>query len=151
MLPKYPNLYFLCAGKGDIAPLQHSRWIELGFISNTAELLHQSDLYVLPNRETYFDLIALEVMRSSTPILLAENGGNRYFLSLASQECGGVFYFSVDEVNTLCGLVEEMISIKQSNPLEYSKKGQMNRALYEKYFSMHTYIRNYLITTGSIA
>lgn len=79
LLEKYPNLYFLCAGRGDIEPIKHPRWKELGFVNNTNELLYQSDLYISLNRETYFDLVVIEVLRSSTNLLLSSTGGNNYF------------------------------------------------------------------------
>ena len=143
LLPKYPNLYFLCAGKGEIEPLRHPRWIELGFISNTAELLQQSDLYILPNRETYFDLIVLEVLRSATPIILAENGGNKSFLHLSQEERTGMSFCRTGAVEEYCLQAERHIKMQTDNRFHYASLGQKNRTLWEKQYSMSRYVSGY--------
>ena len=151
LLPKYPNLYFLCAGKGEIAPLQHPRWIELGFISNTAELLHQSNLYILPNRETYFDLIVLEVLRSATPIILTENGGNRYFCSIPHNERVGMHFVATDAVTDICSKAAALIDYCNANIQAYSEFGMANRRLWESRFVMNEYIKNYLSQINQVS
>ena len=144
LLEKYPNLYFVCAGKGPIEPLEHPRWIELGFIQNTHELLWQSDLYILPNRETYFDLIVLEVLRSRTPLILSANGGNNYFKSLPKNEIGGLSFFNVEDLDSLIGLTSKHIEEKRDNKQLYLTKGESNRKLWNKYFTIESYINRYL-------
>ena len=144
LLPKYPNLYFLCAGRGEFAPLQHPRWIELGFISNTAELLHQSDLYILPNRETYFDLIVLEVLRSATPIILAENGGNKSFLCLPEDERSGMSFCPTAEVDEFCAQTERHLKMHTDNEKHYCTLGEKNRHLWEKEYTLNRFVNNYL-------
>lgn len=151
LLPKYPNLYFLCAGKGEIEPLRHPRWIELGFISNTAELLHQSDLYILPNRETYFDLIVLEVLRSATPIILTENGGNRYFCSIPHNERVGMHFVATDAVTDICSKAAALIDYCNANIQAYSEFGMANRRLWESRFVMNEYIKNYLSQINQVS
>lgn len=44
------------------------------------DLLQEVDVFVLPNRQTYYDLILLEVMRAGKPVLLTTTGGNKHFL-----------------------------------------------------------------------
>ena len=144
LLPKYPNLYFLCAGKGEIEPLQHPRWIELGFISNTAELLQQSNLYILPNRETYFDLIVLEVLRSATPLILSLNGGNRYFTILSEEERRGLFFAQSNEVIDFCAQVEYLVNLYTTNKKKSAAIGTANRNLWNARFQMKVFINNYL-------
>lgn len=144
LLDKYPNLYFVCAGKGDINPPSHPRWKELGFISNVDDLLPQGDLYILPNRETYFDLITLQVLRAGVPLILSTTGGNKYFRQLPSSETIGLKFFDIDDIGTLEGLVSEVIGIKQANPSIYVQMKSANRALYEHHFTMQRYIINYL-------
>ena len=60
----------------EIKPLSHSRWIELGRV-NPADLLSVSDLFVLPNRQTYFDLVLLEVLSAGVPVVASNTGGNK--------------------------------------------------------------------------
>lgn len=150
LLQKYPHLYFLCAGRGEIGPLQHPRWIEMGFISNTAELLHQSNLYILPNRETYFDLVVLEVLRSATPIILAENGGNTSYLHLPEEERIGMSFCSTGEVDEFCAQTERYINLKTDNVIQYHKFGERNRNLWEKRYAIDKFANNYLSIIDSL-
>ncbi len=150
LLPKYTHLYFVCAGKGEISPIKHPRWIELGFINNTNELLPQSDLYLLPNRETYFDLIVLEVLRAGVPLVLAENGGNRYFKTLPLSERYGITFFDIDAIELLCQIVEEKIQQKELSPNKYNEQGAANRHLWQHYFTLPTYIDNYINQLGQL-
>lgn len=144
LLDKYPNLYFLCAGRGPIAPLKHRRWIELGFINNTNELLYQSDLYILPNRETYFDLVVLEILRSSTRLIFSDTGGNKFFKTLQPEETSELYYFDIDKLDDLLLLVECAIKEKELSAESYNQKGNLNRQLFLKYFTIETYMNNYI-------
>lgn len=144
LLDKYPNLYFLCAGRGEIEPLQHGRWIELGFIRNTAELLSQCDLYILPNRDTYFDLVLLEILRSGTNTIISETGGNKYFKHFNSEEIKGIDFFIVNSFDSLEAKVRKAIDEKSNTPCEYEERGTKNRSLYENYFTTDKYVYDYL-------
>ena len=144
LLDKHPNLYFLCAGRGPIEPLKHSRWIELGFINNANELLHQSDLYILPNRETYFDLVVLEILRSSTRLIFSDTGGNKFFKALQPEEISELKYFDIGKLDDLLLLVEGAIKEKELSVDNYKQKGSLNRQLFLKYFTIETYIDNYI-------
>ena len=144
LLDKYPNLYFLCAGKGEIEPLNHPRWIELGFINNTHELLYQSDLYISCNRETYFDLVVLEIFRSSTKALLSATGGNNYFKELGNTETLGVDYFDINDFSDLISKVEKNIICKNLDPMNYKTQCNSNRELYLRHFTIEKYIHRYL-------
>ncbi len=77
ILDKRDDITFLVGGRmGDIAPLKHPRWIELGQI-NPAEVLAATDIFILPNRQTYFDLILLEVLSTGTQVIASNTGGNK--------------------------------------------------------------------------
>lgn len=144
LLDKYPNLYFICAGKGDIPPINHPRWIELGFISNTHELLYQSDLYISVNRETYFDLVVLEILRSSTKALLSNTGGNKFFKQITHGNLDGIELFDINDVNSLILKVEDQIRLKNINPDEYKRQCMSNRKLFLEYFTTDKYIERYI-------
>lgn len=144
LLKQYPNLYFVCAGKGEIQPLNHKRWIELGFISNTHELLYQSDLYVLPNRETYFDLVVLEILRSGTNLILSLTGGNKFFLKFTDQDEKGLFFFDISNYEQLVSLVKKSIESKNMNIQRYRKNGIANRNIYLNNFTVDLFIERYL-------
>jgi glycosyltransferase involved in cell wall biosynthesis len=151
LLDKYPKLYFLCAGIGDLQPVNHPGWIELGFINNAHELLYQSNLYILPNRETFFDLITLEILRSSTPIILSETGGNRYFKEeLPKEEIEGFDFFNVNNIDDLISKVEAHINEYYNNRDKYEQKAIANRSLYLKRFTVESFVKSYLSKINSL-
>lgn len=149
LLDKNPNLYFLCAGRGDIKPLNHPRWIELGFISNTHELLYQTDLYILPNRETYFDMVALEVLRSGTFLLLSSTGGNNYFKQIGDNKAA-IEFFDVKDSVALINKVKNIIKLKMESPSVFREKLCRNRTLWGKTFTMNVYVTNYLNSVNNL-
>lgn len=150
LLNKYPNLYFLCAGNGPIEPPQHPRWIELGFINNVDDLLPQGSLYVLPNRETYFDLITLQILRAGVPLVLSTTGGNKFFEELPLVETKGMTFFDINDEKQLETIVEQLIHLKSDNPKEYEKMRQSNRKLFERYFTLDKYISKYIESINAL-
>lgn len=49
---------------------------------NTNKLLKEVDVFILPNQKTYFDIIALEILRAGIPLVTTYTGGNKYLASL---------------------------------------------------------------------
>ena len=64
ILKEYKDIYFIIAGKEskEISPLKDSHWIEVGWTEEGKKIIKNSQLYILPNRETYFDLVFLEAL-----------------------------------------------------------------------------------------
>lgn len=151
LLEKYRNLYVLCAGKGDLSPVSHERWIELGFVNNVVELLEQSNLYILPNRDTYFDLVVLEVLRSATPLIMSSTGGNKYFQSLSQPEKTGLDFFDIDNLEELTSVIEKKIGLYFSDPEAYKQMGDSNRKLFEAKFTVGRFVAQYLQTLENLA
>lgn len=150
LLEKYPNLYIVCAGKGTIDPPLHPRWIELGFINNVDDLLPQGSLYVLPNRETYFDLITLQILRAGVPIVLSTTGGNKFFEELPLSETKGMTFFDINDEEQLKVIVEQLIQQKSDNPQAYEKMRKTNRKLFEQYFTLDKYINKYIESINAL-
>lgn len=144
LLDKYSNLYILCAGRVEIEPYKHDRWIELGFVNNIHELLYQTDLYISANRETYFDLVVLEILRSSTMLLLSTTGGNVHFKSHSNSERKGLGFYDITKIDELTGLVEEAILLKQSDKNKYQACCSANRELFLTHYTMCSFVKNYL-------
>ena len=144
LLDEFESLYFVCAGRGDIEPLYHPRWIELGFIKNAEEIHYLSDLYVLPNRDTYFDLVALEILRSKTVVVMSKTGGNKFFEKMPEDEITGIHFFDIDNEEQLISIVANLIELKKSNPLQYEAMCSNNRNLYLKKFTVRSFIINYI-------
>lgn len=78
ILSERKDVLFLIGGKQNCAiqPPKNKNWRELGWI-NPAELLKIADVFILPNKRTYFDLILLEVMSTGTPVIATNTGGNK--------------------------------------------------------------------------
>lgn len=150
LLDKFEDLYILCAGKGPIEPLCHSRWIELGFINNTNELLPQCDLYVLPNKETYFDLVVLEVLRAGIPIIMSNTGGNKFFQNYSETLIQGIKFFESDNILGLVKLVSEMIIKKRLTPNDYKLIKDSNRELFMREFTLGKYVETYVSTIQNL-
>jgi len=75
---KQRDICFLIGGVQGNAfrPLDHKGWIEAGWV-DPADLFQALDVFVLPNRMTYFDLVLLEVMSMGIPAIASDTGGNR--------------------------------------------------------------------------
>ncbi len=130
------DITFVIAGDQtkEFLPLHHSQWVELGRI-NPANLLKISDLFILPNRETYFDLILLEVLSSGVPIIASNTGGNKsvyettHALELYDdkQEC-------INKINSFLALSDN----------DKAKKRAETRAAYNNNYTLKHFAQNYL-------
>lgn len=131
---KKDNIYFLIAGEE--SPLTRPNlpfWIEAGWTKDPYSIEAASDLFVLPNKETYFDLVLLEVLSIGVKVLATYTGGNKYFKDYDSD----IMYFnSIDDaVQTI-----QKLSAKRSALETVSK----NRNLYLTHFTSEQFAKNYL-------
>ena len=71
------DIFTVCAGntKGADIP-QSEKWFELGYIDNAPDLMNASDVVVIPNRNTYFDLVIIEALSLGKIVITSETGGN---------------------------------------------------------------------------
>lgn len=138
ILNKYNDVYFLIGGaETRLKGLDNPRWIELGWIDFGNELIAQSDLFILPNKKTYFDLVTLEVIRSGTPILMTRTGGNKFFEQIGNTE--GIFFYDYDNL-------EEAIENFNKIYTEYRYDESLrlsNRKLFENQFTIDKYVKRY--------
>ena len=119
--------------------LQNPRWIELGWINYGNEVIANSDVFVLPNKETYFDLVALEVMRQGTPILMTKTGGNKYFLKYGEEN--GFFFYSYGDINEAKEKLYHIIDLKRTGDLK--TKACNIRKTFEKNFTIANFVERY--------
>lgn len=79
IFPKFEadNVEFVIAGKieSDDYP-KNAKWHELGYISDAQNLMNASDVVVIPNRNTYFDLVILEALSLGKIVITSNTGGN---------------------------------------------------------------------------
>lgn len=133
------NVYFYIAGKEE--PLkghQDIRWKELGWV-NTPLLLNEIDVFVLPNKQTYFDLILLEVLRQGTPVVLTRTGGNKWF---EQYELPGLFFYEYGDSSAMVEQILKVKSLKENGCLEKIKEA--NRSFLKEKFNMPLYFESYL-------
>ena len=137
ILKDMENVYFLVAGmEQPICGLKNSHWIEVGWTDEPYAVIEASDLFVLPNRETYFDLILLEVLSIGKSVLMSYSGGNKKFAEFDSK--GIIFFHDIEEA------VNQIKYVLGKEKGERLQMGKYNRQIYEKYFTMQEFTKNYL-------
>lgn len=137
-LEKYPNVYFLIAGKEEpLTGLKHDRWIEVGWTNDPHSVIKAGNLFVLPNNETYFDLIALEVLALGQFMLMSNVGGNKYFKKFNDI---GIRYFDKKDINGMMTQLDEIINTPTA---ERQRLGHNNAELYAREFSFAHFANNY--------
>lgn len=143
LLASEPSATFLIAGKPEpMTPPVHDRWIEIGWTTTPQDVIAACDVFVLPNRLTYFDLVVLEVMSAGRIILASNTGGNRSF----DGRSPGIVLFDgqedfLNKVRWLAGLSAQ----------ERANLGATNRALYEAEFTAQAFAARYVALVDKIA
>lgn len=137
------NVYFLIAGREEpMKGLKDDRWIEVGWTNDPHSLIASSDVFVLPNRETYFDLILLEVMSLGVPIVLSNTGGNKYFKKYNLD--GMKFYSTLDEAKSALCELKSMPKDKLKNA------GEQNKDVFSGEFSVEKFTERYVNVIADI-
>ncbi len=118
ILSKRNDTLFLIGGKPNalIPPPKNKNWRELGWV-NPAELLKIADVFVLPNKRTYFDLILLEVMSTGTPVIATNTGGNK-----SVQDVTGSLIMYDGSANDLEKKLSEFLNKTEAEKKELSTK-----------------------------
>ncbi len=142
LLDRHDDIAFLIAGSpGPIAPLEREGWIEHGWTQTPEDVLEASDVFVLPNRLTFFDLVLIEALAAGKIVLAANNGGNRYFAGRGA----GVVLFDDEQ-----DFVEKFEALRALSPDARSRMGEDNRRLYESEFRLEDFGRRYVELIGRI-
>lgn len=141
---KNPNVYFLIAGKEfPLKGLKDKRWIEVGWTNTPGNIVSASDVFVLPNRRTFFDLVLLEVMSIGKPVIVSFTGGNKF----VAKQTSGVITFERENVSELAKRILDFSILKQE---EIEKFGLENRILYENFYTPEKFARRYREEVGKI-
>ena len=136
LFEKYPDFTVAVAGHpGPLEPLNHPRWIELGWTPNPEHLIAASDVFVLPNRSTFFDLVLLEAMSIGRPIIASRTGGN---ITVAGMSDGILLF---DDLN---GLVSKLEQLRDLSKFEQNRLAQSNQTAYRDNFSIKHFAAGYL-------
>lgn len=129
------KIYFLIAGKEEpYLGLKNKNWIEVGWTDDPYSIINASNLFILPNKETYFDLVLLETMCLGKQIVLTETGGNKYFKKYNLES---LQFCKYDDIND---------AIKAINYFKNLNKdiGYLNKQLFEKNFTINIFAQNYI-------
>ncbi len=131
------NFYFLIGGREEpLTGLTNDKWIEIGWTNDPHSLINSADVFILPNKETYFDLIMLEVLSLGKIVIASNTGGNKYFKKLNAE--GVLLYNNVEELKELIQKISNM-SIEERRILE-----QSNKEMFNNNFTKEIFTRNYV-------
>ncbi|PFO76232.1 glycosyl transferase family 1 [Bacillus cereus] len=129
------DIIFISGGTGDIET-KSKNVIEIGWTDDPGSIINASDLFLLPNRNTYFDLVLLEVLSIGTPVLASDTGGNKTVSELTK----GISLFESENVEEI---VSSILNLKnKQSSLEEMKKE--NLACYSNHFTLEKFAERYL-------
>lgn len=144
LLKENKDVYFLIAGKEEpIKGLEDDHWIEVGWTNDPHSLISASDIFVLPNRETYFDLILLEVISLGVPVVMSETGGNKFFKQFNQK--GLKLFGSLDEAKS------KILEFKNMDKAELKNAGNDLLAMFNEEFSVEKFTERYVKIISEIA
>lgn len=138
------NIYFLIAGKEvPLTGLNSKNWIEIGWTDKPYDIIGASDIFVLPNKETYFDIALLEVMSLGKTICLTNTGGNKYFKRFNSN---GLIFYEYDNIEEIGNIILDLYNKKN----ECIKGGRSNTKIFSDNFTSKKFAQNYYEIIASI-
>ena len=130
------NAWVISAGaESPFKRLDHPRWCEIGFTKEAASIISASDVFLLPNRVTYFDIVMLEILSLGKIVIASRTGGNKFF-----EKCNvpGIFlYDTIEEAVTILENLSNMsesdrISLGNANKLFFNINNTVS-AMYDNY------------------
>ena len=134
-----PNVYFVIGGKEEpLTGLKDKRWIELGWVK-TPDLLQEVDAFILPNQQTYFDIILLEVLREGKMAIIASTGGNKWF---AKHPIEGIWNYDFNDANAVVKICQIIAEIKKENRVESVNEGVKDFCV--SCFSAEQFVNSYI-------
>lgn len=108
LLDRNDDPTMLVAGRpGPLPTLSHPRCIELGWYPDPGSLFQAADVFVLPNKTTYYDLVLLEALSLGVPVVASATGGNRE-ASLISD--GSIALFERGNIDGFVAEVEAVLN-----------------------------------------
>lgn len=136
ILEKIPNAYFLIGGKEEpLKGIDNDRWIEVGWTNRPHDLVNASDLFVLPNKETYFDLVLLEVLSVGKPVVMTNTGGNKYFEKFKES---AMYYYEYGNIDEAVSIISDL------QKKDLSTLGEINKKILENNFTIEIFTKKYI-------
>ena len=133
------NAWVISAGlESPFTRLKHPRWKEIGFTNDPHSLISATDVFILPNRVTYFDIVMIEILSLGQIVIASRTGGNKVFEKMNLE--GVLLYDTIDEAVNLIAKVKNM-TIEEKEKLrvgniDFYKKYLSNSAMYENYIGL---------------
>src|SRR5439155_13376320 len=109
-----------------------------GWTDDPAGLINASDVNIVPNRETYFDLNIIEAMSFAKSIILTETGGNRFLKK--NTNSGGLFFIESANADELAEKIEHCYQLKE----QLATMGEENKIAYQQYFTAELFYKHYI-------
>lgn len=113
-------------------------WNELGWIDQNI-FFDSIDVLVVPNRETYFDLVILEALAFGKVILISYTGGNKYFMKFKELINSSIFFFENDE-----DFISKINEISRMGKKTLSHFGMNNREIFLNNFQAKNMVDDYI-------
>lgn len=137
LLANSADYFFVIAGtESPLKGLSNPSWHEVGWTTDAHSYINASDIFILPNKETYFDIILLEVLSLGKIVVASRTGGNKYFAQFNSP---GIFLY--DNVDSAVKIIK---NLEKTSKTELIKMGEENKKLFYKYFTDEVYVNGYL-------
>ncbi|MCI6229141.1 MAG: glycosyltransferase family 4 protein [Clostridiales bacterium] len=142
-LSNHRDTRFLIAGtEGPLMRLDHPKWTEVGWTREVHNIINAGDVFVLPNKFTYFDLIMIEVLALGKIVVASRTGGNKFFEKAGVE---GVFLYDTEE--EACDALDR---IKEMSSVQREALGQKNRLFYENHLTSEKYVDSYLALLNDV-
>jgi len=143
LFEKIGGITVVCCGKE--TSVKHpgsSDWIETGWTSDPYSYVNASDLFILPNKETYFDLSMLETISIGKVSLISLTGGNKRF---EGHEDAGIFtYGSEDEALALIRKIMALTPDERTQMEDLQRQFYRNEYTIEKFYDRYKEMLNSL-------
>ncbi len=136
---KDENAWLISAGlEYPFTRLNHPRWKEIGFTKDPHSLISATDVFVLPNRVTYFDIVMIEILSLGQIVIASRTGGNKVFEKMNLK--GVLLYDTIDEAVDLISKVRSMSSEEKerlsAENIKFYNKYLSNSAMYDNYIQL---------------
>ena len=112
-------------------------WHELGYITDTQNLLNAADVIVIPNRNTFFDLIIVEALSYGKIVISSNTGGN---IDIAKLTRGLVLFDNSDELD----LDRKISSVMNMSSEQRKLLENDSERFYETYCCVDAFASNYI-------
>lgn len=140
---KNNNSYIVSAGKEEpFKRLEHPQWKEIGFTNDAHSLINASDVFLLPNRMTYFDIVMLEILSLGKIVIASRTGGNKFF---ENNHVPGVLLY--DDIDSAVTLLEKVKSMSQQ---ERKELGERNKNFFKQHLTVSNMYEQYISFLNTI-